>query len=158
MDRAGSSPCLDCPSQRLPPILPAIPLAPLHRSTAASASECFGNFTLTSPPHGALVQSGLLWEFEGMPSGVNIPPANLDFAWDRPETADSLRERLLKCSRSEWLRLAAWILREARVEQVWQFLSLREVADAFPHLCGRLGRRRSVWEYLLRAAHELGRL
>jgi len=93
-----------------------------------------------------------------MPSGVNIPSANLDFAWDRPETADSLRERLLKSSRSEWLRLAAWILREARVEEVWQFLTLREVADAFPHLCGKLGHRRSVWEHLLKAAHELGRL
>jgi hypothetical protein len=50
-----------------------------------------------------------------MPSEVAFPSANLDFAWDRPETADSLRERLINSSRSEWLRLAAWILREARV-------------------------------------------
>jgi len=95
---------------------------------------------------------------EGMLSEVAIPSANLDFAWDRPETADSLRERLAQSSRSEWLRLAAWILREARVEEVWQFLTLREVADAFPHLCTQLGHRRPVWEHLLRAAHELGRL
>jgi hypothetical protein len=53
------------------------------------------------------VQFGLLWDVEGMPNGVTIPSENLDFAWDRPETADSLRERLLKSSRSEWLRLAA---------------------------------------------------
>ena len=104
------------------------------------------------------MQFGLLWDVEGMPNGVTIPSDNLDFAWDRPETADSLRERLRKSSRSEWLRLAAWILREARVEEVWQFLTLREVADAFPHLCGKLGHRRSVWEHLLRAAHEVGRL
>jgi hypothetical protein len=93
-----------------------------------------------------------------MPSGLTIPSANLDFAWDRPETADSLRERLATSSQSEWLRLAEWILREARVEEVWQFLTLREVAEAFPQLCERLGHRRPVWEHLLRAAHELGRL
>jgi hypothetical protein len=93
-----------------------------------------------------------------MPNGATLPSSNLDFAWDRPETAESLKERLLKSSRSEWLRLAAWILREARVDEVWQFLTLREVADAFPQLRERLGPRRSVWEHLLRAAHELGRL
>jgi hypothetical protein len=114
--------------------------------------------SLPPSPQGALVRLCLFCNPQTMPSGVNIPSANLDFAWDRPETADSLRERLLKSSRSEWLRLAAWILREARVEEVWQFLTLREVADAFPHLCGRLGHRRSVWEHLLKAAHELGRL
>ncbi len=93
-----------------------------------------------------------------MQNGLTIPSDNLDFAWDRPETVDSLRERLRKSSRSEWLRLAAWILREARVEDVWQFLTLRKVADAFPQLGARLGHRRPVWEHLLRAAHELGRL
>ena len=86
-----------------------------HRKT----SEHFRNCALTSIPHGALVQFGLLWDVKGMPNGVTIPSDNLDFAWDRPETADSLRERLRKSSRSEWLRLAAWILREARVEEVW---------------------------------------
>lgn len=128
------------------------------RNPTVERSERFKNCALTSLPLGALVQFGLLWDVEGMPNGVTIPSDNLDFAWDRPETADSLRERLRKSSRSEWLRLAAWILREARVEEVWQFLTLREVADAFPHLCRKLGHRRSVWEHLLRAAHELGRL
>jgi hypothetical protein len=109
-------------------------------------------------PRRVLVQIGFLWNIETMPSGVAIPSANLDFAWDRPETADSLRERLRTSSREEWLRLAAWILREARVEEVWKFLTLKEVADAFPDLCSRLGSRRRVWEHLLRAAHELGRL
>ena len=49
-------------------------------------------------------------------------------------------------------------MREARVEQVWQFLTLRQVADNFAQLSPKLGRRRPVWEYLLRSAHELGRL
>jgi hypothetical protein len=49
-------------------------------------------------------------------------------------------------------------MREARVDEVWQFVSLRQVADAFPELSPMLGRRRPVWEHLLRSAHELGRL
>lgn len=87
-----------------------------------------------------------------------MPADNLDFAWDRPETADTLRDRLATATGSEWLRTAAWLMREARVDQVWQFLTLRQVADHFPLLGPMLGSRRPVWEHLLRAAHELGRL
>lgn len=87
-----------------------------------------------------------------------MPADNLDFAWDRPESAESLRAKLAVPSSSEWLRTAAWLMREARVEQVWQFLSLRQVANHFPRIAPMLGRRRPVWEHLLRAAHELGRL
>lgn len=49
-------------------------------------------------------------------------------------------------------------MREARVDQVWQFLTLRQIAEHFPQLSPMLGRRQPVWEHLLRAAHELGRL
>jgi len=77
---------------------------------------------------------------------------NLDFAWDRPETAESLHRRLATSTGSEWL------MREARLVQVWRFLTLRQVADNFNQLSPMLGRRRPMWEYLLRAAHELGRL
>ncbi len=83
---------------------------------------------------------------------------NLDFAWDRPETAESLHHRLATSTGAEWLRTAAWLMREARVEQVWEFLTLRQVADNFPQLSPMLGHRRPVWEHLLRCAHELGRL
>lgn len=83
---------------------------------------------------------------------------SLDFAWDRPETAASLRVRLGSATATEWLRTAAWLMREARVEQVWQFLTLRQVAEHFPQLSPMLGHRRPVWEHLLRAAHELGRI
>lgn len=87
-----------------------------------------------------------------------MPADNLDFAWDRPETSESLRAKLADPSSADWLRTAAWLMREARVEQVWQFLTLQQVAEHFPKLGPMLGRRRPVWEHLLRAAHELGRL
>jgi hypothetical protein len=89
---------------------------------------------------------------------VILSADNLDFAWDRPETSDSLRRRLATNTGVEWLRTAAWLMREARVDQVWRFLTLRQVADNFNQLSPMLGRRRPMWEYLLRAAHELGRL
>jgi hypothetical protein len=73
-------------------------------------------------------------------------------------SAASLQQKLLVTNGSEWLHTAAWLMREARVDQVWQFLTLRQVADHFPQLSPLLGRRQPVWEHLLRAAHELGRL
>jgi hypothetical protein len=87
-----------------------------------------------------------------------MPADNLDFAWDRPETAATLREKLARAPSPEWLRTASWLMREARVEQVWQFLSLPQIAASFSALAPMLGRRRALWEYLLRAARELGRL
>lgn len=87
-----------------------------------------------------------------------MPVENLDFAWDRPETEATLRAKLAGTSGPERLQLCAWLMREARVEEVWKFLSLQEVAALLPEVAPMLGRRRSVWEHLLRAAHELGRL
>jgi hypothetical protein len=87
-----------------------------------------------------------------------LPTNNLDYAWDRAETAESLRTKLAGGPSPEWLRTAAWLMREARTDEVWQFLTLRQVADSFSQLRPMLGRRRQLWEYLLRAAHELGRL
>lgn len=87
-----------------------------------------------------------------------LPPDNLSFAWDRPETEESLRQQLASADPAEWRRLAAWIMREARVSEVWRFLTLRQIADSFSVLAPSLGRRRALWTYLLKAAHELGRL
>ena len=87
-----------------------------------------------------------------------LPAENLDFAWDRPETAATLRAKLAAEPSPHWLRTAAWLLREARVDQVWQFLTLRQIADHFSQLSPLLGRRHQLWEYLLRSGRELGRL
>jgi len=87
-----------------------------------------------------------------------LPADNLDFAWDRPESAVTLRIKLASALSPEWLRTAAWLMREARVDQVWHFLTLRQIAERFPELSPLLGHRRPLWEYLLRTAHELGRL
>ena len=87
-----------------------------------------------------------------------MPADNLDFAWDRPESTASLRARLAEANPTEWLNIVAWIMREARVDQVWEFLTLRQVAEIYPRVSPMLGRRKSLWEYVLRVAHELGRI
>jgi len=56
-----------------------------------------------------------------------------------------------------WPRTAAWIMREAAVADVWQFLSPRIVDMRFPDLEPHLGRRREFWKYLLRTWQELGK-
>ncbi len=87
-----------------------------------------------------------------------LPAENLDFAWDRAETAATLHAKLAAAPSPDWLRTAAWLLREARVDQVWQFLTLRQIAENFSQLSPLLGHRQGLWEYLLRAGRELGRL
>ena len=92
-------------------------------------------------------------------SGIaTLPADNLDFAWDRIESEASLRVKLADPSSPDWPKTAAWLMREARVEQVWNFLSLRQIEAGFPRISPFLGRRLSLWEYLIRTAHELGRL
>ena len=87
-----------------------------------------------------------------------LPANNLNFAWDRYESAESLRSKLADESSPQWLTTAAWLMREARVEQVWDFLTLQQVEKHLPRLAPLLGRQRQVWEYLIRVAHELGRI
>ena len=86
------------------------------------------------------------------------PSDNLDFAWDRLESETSLRDKLADSSSPDWPKTASWLMREARVEQVWHFLSLRQIVDHFPRIKPFLGRRLPLWEYLIRTAHELGRI
>jgi hypothetical protein len=80
------------------------------------------------------------------------------FAWDQALTAGELRAALKRCGDRTWLRLAAWILREARPGEVWAFLDPRQVRDRLPALRPLLGRRRAFWEYLIGAWRELGKL
>lgn len=82
----------------------------------------------------------------------------LSFAWDRVETAASLRHKLQCATPEEWIPLAAWILREARPGEVWQFLRPQEVAGRLDELAPVLGRRRDFWIYLIQTWRELGKL
>jgi len=93
-----------------------------------------------------------------MPAVSTLPPDNLPFAWDRKESAKSLRSKLADESCPNWTKSASWLMREARVEEVWPFLTLEQIDRHFVQLRPLLGRRTKVWEYILRVARELGKL
>jgi hypothetical protein len=86
-----------------------------------------------------------------MPSlDLDSPDAVPYFAWDRPATNAEIRAALAGPDPVERLHWMARILAEARVPDVWRYLSLRD--DVLPEwevLRGRLGRRRGLWEYLI---------
>ncbi len=78
------------------------------------------------------------------------------FLWDDPMTVSEVEARLRTASEPERLRLLALILREARDPDVWLFVTPEEVVRLWPRLVGRLGRRRSFWEFLLERWKRLG--
>lgn len=84
------------------------------------------------------------------------PDALPYFLWDDPMTVAELKERLRSASAEERLRLMAVVLREARDTDAWLFVSPAEVLAAWPHLAGKLGRRRSFWEFLFARWKSLG--
>ena len=85
-----------------------------------------------------------------------IPPA-LDlsdedrrpyFIWDEDLSVRQLRQKLAAGDPEQWRYYAAKIMREARYEDVWRFLSLEDVSRAWDSLRPILGRRRDLWEFL----------
>jgi hypothetical protein len=71
------------------------------------------------------------------------------FLWDVPVTEAQLRERLRHAdpdTRAQW---QARIMREARYDEVWAYLTLDEILRDWPNIQRHLGRMRGFWEYLL---------
>lgn len=71
------------------------------------------------------------------------------FLWDVPVTEAELRERLRDPDadiRAQW---QGRIMREARYEDVWSYLTLNEILQDWANIRRHLGRRRGLWEYLL---------
>lgn len=71
------------------------------------------------------------------------------FLWDVPVNEAQLRERLRHAdpdTRAQW---QGCIMREARYDEVWGYLTLDEILRDWPHIQRHLGRMRGFWEYLL---------
>ena len=72
------------------------------------------------------------------------------FNWDTPVTNAELREVLRTGSEAERLPWIARIMREAKYEDVWRYVSLpRDILPAWDRLARMLGRRRSFWQFLI---------
>jgi hypothetical protein len=71
------------------------------------------------------------------------------FIWDQPITVRGLRARLGAEDPDERLQWTARVLRDARFDDVWRFLSVEDVVRLWPSVAPRLGRRRAFWTWIL---------
>jgi len=71
-----------------------------------------------------------------------------DFLWDESLTRANLKQLLETGDEEERLYYAAKILREARFEEVWDYLSPAFLAANWGKLHARLGRKSRFWEFL----------
>lgn len=80
------------------------------------------------------------------------------FLWDVQITEAGLRERLRHPDpyiRAQW---QGRVMREARPDEVWAYLTLDEILRDWNYLQRHLGRKRPFWEFLLRGWREDGLL
>ncbi len=78
------------------------------------------------------------------------------FFWDRRVTVGELRSVLAERENPKRILLLRLLLREARPDEVWSFVTPAEVAEEWDAISPGLGRRRQFWEWLLRAWREHG--
>lgn len=80
---------------------------------------------------------------------LDDPAARPYFLWDEDVTVAELRALLGSPDARVRALWRARVLREARYQDVWRFLELRDVVDEFPALEPHLGRMRPFWSWLL---------
>ncbi|MHB2020007.1 MAG: hypothetical protein ACYCW6_23970 [Candidatus Xenobia bacterium] len=90
---------------------------------------------------------------------MDDPDARPYFLWSENITVARLRD-ILRGSEGPYLQevYAGRILREARLHEVWKFLTPQDVVEFWPRVEKHLGRYRGFWEYLLRTWRQHGLL
>ncbi|MCU0724189.1 MAG: hypothetical protein MUE73_00120 [Planctomycetes bacterium] len=71
------------------------------------------------------------------------------FLWDCELTLDEFRAKLRTGDRAQRAYLAGKLMRQAKPDDVFSFVSLSEIRDLWPDLAGTLGRTRDFWEWIL---------
>lgn len=71
------------------------------------------------------------------------------FLWDLDWTLDHFLEQLRTATGATRAWLMGKLLREAKPDDVFQFVTLREITEIWPAVQGHLGRRREFWTWLL---------
>jgi hypothetical protein len=96
----------------------------------------------------------------GRPLGTDLqdPDTRSWFLRDEDLSVRELRALLADERHPRWVELAAKVMREARDDQVWLFLTVDRVAARYADLAPRLGRRRPFWDELLGAWRRHGLL
>jgi hypothetical protein len=71
------------------------------------------------------------------------------FFWDEDLSIRELKSVLRSEDREARLYYAAKVMREARYEDVWRFLSLRDAWECWSVMGSRLGRQTGFWAFLM---------
>ena len=71
-----------------------------------------------------------------------------DFLWDEPLSRDQLKQLMVSGSEEERVYYAAKILREARFDEVWEYLTPVFFDRHWDKLRTRLGRKKRFWQFL----------
>jgi hypothetical protein len=80
------------------------------------------------------------------------------FLWDVDMTLDSFRGRLRSGTREERAYLVGKLMRQAKPDDVFEFVTRAEIRELWPDLERYLGRSRAFWTWLFEAweAHASG--
>jgi hypothetical protein len=71
------------------------------------------------------------------------------FLWDQEITYRELRQKLQAADPDERALWMARVMREARYQDVWRLLRLRDVLALLPRIERHLGRMRAFWLWLI---------
>jgi len=80
------------------------------------------------------------------------------FLWHRNVTIRQLREILLDASDQRRVQLLRALVREARPDDVWRFVSPESLWREWPDVEPGLGRSRPFWNWLMQEWRRLGYL
>ncbi len=80
---------------------------------------------------------------------VNDADAQPYFVWDEPITYRELRQKLASPDPDERALWMGRVMREARYNDVWKLLRLRDVLELLPRIERHLGRSREFWRWLI---------
>ena len=72
------------------------------------------------------------------------------FLWDVDMTLHQFLELLQKGDRATQVYLTGKLMRQAKPDDVFTFVTLAQIADSWPEIHEDLGRWRPFWEWLLR--------
>lgn len=80
---------------------------------------------------------------------LSDPDARPYFVWDEAITYAGLRQKLASADLDERALWMGRVMREARYQDVWKLLRLRDVLPLLPRIDRHLGRSRGFWNWLI---------
>jgi hypothetical protein len=88
--------------------------------------------------------------FSATPREVMLDPQRRPyFLWDMDMTIEDFERAIAQPSSPERSYLVGKMMRQAKPDDVFQFLTLQQVADLWPSVERYLGKTRPFWDWLL---------